>query len=222
MSYLSACPFWPWLGANVQSLKDTLLLTLCLYWFEGAIWIAGLLFTWWEFGGHFCYLGAKLWGSVEISKKYTSLHIIGHWCGLSGCVVVAFLWEAISLEYIWATSFTSTASHPSRFYVNDYLCAVITIYAYSNLFFSDFQWYCDSGPIYDQTHHNVWRQPFILHHLEIQGSHSSQSVQGGPGENKVKIHSKLMGNSGIRSRKTQGPESRQEYTGQIHAHCPSH
>lgn len=64
--------------------------------------------------------------------------------------MVAFLWGAISLEYAWATSFTSTGSNSSSFYVNDYLCAVMTIYTYSNWFFSDFQLYCDSGHVYDE------------------------------------------------------------------------
>lgn len=122
------------------------------------------------------------------------------------------------MECVLATSFTSTGRHSSRFYVSDNLCAVITVYLFQYFFVSS----SDSVTAYDQTDHNVWRQPFILHHVEIRGSCSSQNGQGGPGENKVKFHSKLMGNNDIRSRKTQGPESRQDYTGQLHTRCPSH
>lgn len=59
--------------------------------------------------------------------------MVGHQSGLSGYVAVAFFWGAISLDCVWATSFTSTGSHSSRFYVHENLCAVITIYIYSNL-----------------------------------------------------------------------------------------
>lgn len=128
MSYLRVLLGPDWLWANIQSLEEMLLL-FWLYWFEETIWIAGFLSQWRQSGGHSCCLGARLWSSVEISKKEVALHIVGNWCVCGGCICVGRhlfgIWLGNQFYFPWKPVFKVP-------YI-DCLWAIVTLYSYSSL-----------------------------------------------------------------------------------------